>query len=136
MPTLNEVRTRVNDWLSVRWPTLVDRQEQYFANHGRYFQGLWTHSAEVEDGADVAPDNLLLGPTDQAARWPDFITLPNLLPCALRIDVYEGPDGHGWRITLRVKVAGNVYQRQAEVGPQGQEIGGWHQVPEQTEEII
>jgi hypothetical protein len=135
MATLSEIRQRVDDWLAGRWPTLVGRQEAYFANQGRYFQGFWTHTSTPADGADAAADNLAMRPSDQAARWPDLLTLPDLLPCALRIDVYEHPSGHGWVATLRVQVAGTVYERRGQVGPETWRSAGWREVVELQEGV-
>jgi hypothetical protein len=75
MPTLNQIRTRVDDWLQARWPTLRDRQEAYFAQHGRYWQGLRTHLGNVEHSttttSDAIADNLGSAPSDQQATWMD-----------------------------------------------------------------
>jgi hypothetical protein len=136
MPTLSEIRQTVNNWLAVRWPVLVDRQEQYFASREHYFQGLWTHSAAPIDGAETSPDRLAASPTDQAARWPDFITLPDLLPCALRLDVYESEEGHGWIAVLRIQVAGTIYERQAQVGPDETRTSDWQPVADATEPAV
>jgi hypothetical protein len=134
MPTLNEVRDTVNSWLAARWPLLVERQEAYFTIHARYFQGLWTHSVVPDDGAEIAPDQRTSKPGDQQARWADFFSLPDVLPCALRIDVYEGDQGHGWTATVRVRVAGTIYQRIAHVGPQTWRVQNWDTVTTVEEE--
>jgi len=129
--SIKTVRDRINDWLTPRWSTLVSKQEQYFANHGRYFQGLWTH-AEVEQTDDLRGDKLADGlaskPTDQPHDWRDFIG--NALdstkfPARLRIDVYDGPEGHGWQAVLEVKYKGNIYTRTKQVGPETYRTHGW-----------
>jgi hypothetical protein len=128
MATLNEVKETVNSWLAARWPLLVDRQAAYYTIHERYFQGLWTHNVAPDDGAETAPDAHTSTPSDQQARWSDFFSLPDALPCALRIDIYESEQGQGWTATVRVRVAGTLYQRTAHVGPQTWRVQNWHSV--------
>jgi len=131
--SLATVRTKIDDWLTPRWQTLVDRQDTFFANRGKYFQGKWTHSGEVEQtdalNGDTVPDNLTDSPTDQSQNWQDFIgnafdALP--LPARLRIDVYNGPLGHGWAATLQVRYDGNVYERSRNSGPETWRTEAWH----------
>lgn len=130
MATLNQIRQAVNEWLAARWPLLIARQESYFVAHGRYFQGLWTHGSFPADGAETAPDGIAARPTDQAEGWPDLISLPDVLPCALRIDTYHGPQGYGWSARLRVRVAGVVYERIGQVGPETWRVQDWQAMPE------
>jgi hypothetical protein len=127
------VRTKIDDWLTPRWATLVDRQDTFFTNRGKYFQGKWTHSGEVEQtdalNGDTVADRLTDSPTDQPQHWRDFIgnafnTLP--LPARLRIDVYNGPLGQGWVATLQVRYDGNVYERSRNVGPETWRTKAWH----------
>lgn len=133
--SLATVRTKVDDWLTPKWANLQTKQEQFKTAHGHYFQGLWTHAAEVtetdalEDGP--LPDNLADKPTDQPHDWRDFIgaaldAVP--FPCRLRIDVYDGPQGDGWCATLQVKYSGNVYERSAQVGPEDWRQHNWQKL--------
>jgi hypothetical protein len=127
MPTLAQIRNRVDDWLAVLWPLLVAFQEAYFAVHGHYWQGLWTSKNLQENTtasyADAAPDNLDSFPSDQPRSWR---TLPqvirNLLesipiPNRLRMDVYECGEGHGWSGMIQMKINGTIYERRKGVGP-------------------
>lgn len=131
--SLATVRTKIDDWLTPRWDNLVSRQETFFAARGKYFQGLWTHSGEVEQtdalNGDTVADRLTAHPTDQVQHWQDFIgnafdALP--LPARLRIDVYNGPQGWGWVATLRVLYNGNIYERSRNVGPETWRTQAWH----------
>ena len=160
--TLQTVKDRANDWLTPRWQNLVDKQDFYRrpqqwstpvdgngeptgepavllqdgAGVGRYFQGLWTHTGEVEqtdalDG-DQTADNLAAKPTDQAHDWRDLIqtTLDAVpFPARLKIDVYDGPAGHGWFATLEVRYQGNLYRRSKGIGPEDRDAE-WHLVTE------
>ena len=127
------VRDRIDNWLTPRWVWLRGKQDDYFAAHGQYFQGLWTHTNEVEqtdalDGDTIA-DNLDSKPTDRPHDWRDAVgnaldALP--IPARLRLDVYDGPLGQGWLATLQVKYQGNIYQRSKQVGPETWRTVDWH----------
>ena len=133
--SITTVRNRINNWLTPRWNHLANRQETYFAANGRYFQGLWTHAAEVEqtdalDGGHAATE-LAAKPTDQPHNWRDFIgnaldAIP--FPARMRIDVYDGPQGHGWVATLQVRYKGKVYARAQQIGPETKRQHGWELV--------
>jgi hypothetical protein len=131
MPSLNQVRTKVNDWLSNRWPALVNFQENYFTNHGRYWQGLATHSSypaftNSTDG-DSVPDRLAIKASDVAETWLDnFSNWGGVeLPCQFIIDVYDGPDGKGWVGKVRVSFNGTIYERAQNVGPEEHRTFAW-----------
>lgn len=123
MPTLNQVRTRCDDFLSQRWPGFLAAQESFLALHGRYWQGLITHSIPPNHTTsatnDVLPDLLARRPTDQSETWEDF--LPSLIgvshPVALVVDVYEVAAGHGFAASLFVRYNGNMYRRVQAHGP-------------------
>ena len=123
--SLTTVKNKINDWLDPRWDWLAGKQDDYFAIHGGYFQAFWTHTGEIIqtdalDG-DMVPDNLTSHPSDQAATWQDAVgsALDSLLlPARMKIDVYEGPLGHGWTAALQVKYQGDIYERAKSVGPE------------------
>lgn len=134
MPTLQQIRDAVNARLADLWPKFQNRQNTYFQNHGRYFQGLvW--SSVPDDGALVSP-TLTVAPSDcftPAVRdsegnivtplvphsWSFFGTgadLPAQVEAQFRCDVYEGPRGvHGYFLTGRVSKDGVTYRRTAHV---------------------
>ena len=122
MPTLNQARTRANDWLTARWPALVNRQEAFFLAHGRYWQGLITHlvppNHTSDSYGDSIADRLAIKPSDEAENWIDaFPALEGVnFPAALQIDVYEAPEGHGWVATIWVRFNGTIYSRSQNVG--------------------
>lgn len=128
--TLAEIRSAVDTWLANRWNAIQNAQANYVAAHGRYFQGLFTHSVRPTDGAETAPDRLADKPTDQAHRWADFINLPATMPTRIRIDVYSGPIGAGYVATVDIRVNGTNWRRSAQVGPETWRTRAWHQVTE------
>ena len=141
MATLSQMRDRVDSWLAARWPTVVARQQNYFVNRGRYWQGLITHSLLPEhtnsrDG-DALADRLAVNPTDQFENWavvfPEWST--ELLPAAIQIDVYDGPAGKGWVATIWVKYNGTIYSRSQNVGPESHRTQSWHVVELENPEV-
>lgn len=134
MPTLTQVRNRVDDWLIVRWPLVQARQSAYFTAHERYWQGLKTASVEPEHTtavyANAKQDRLTVKPTDQAEAWLDFLVgLDDLaIPAALVMDVYDGPHGHGYVTTVIARYNGTIYSRSQNVGPEKYRIIDWHVV--------
>lgn len=136
MATLNQLRTRVDAWLADKWPTVVARQQNYFANRGQYWQGLKTHTIDPahtngSDG-DSVPDRLNAQPTDAFSNWsnvfPEWDGVP--IPCALKVDVYDGPQGKGWVATIFIRFNGVLYSRSQNVGPESYRTEPWHIVPE------
>lgn len=131
MPTLAAIKNTVDNWLAARWPTVQARQTLYASNHGgRYYQGLWTHDTIPVDGADGAPNNILIKPSDQAETWADFVTLPASFPCSMRIDVYQSSEGWGYVATVRVYVLAleRVFERSQNVGSETWRTSPWREV--------
>lgn len=135
--TLAQARQKVDDWLALKWPDIVARQQNYFANRGQYWQGLKTHTVVPEytnsaDG-DAIADNLNAKPNDVFSNWstafPDWVNAP--LPCAVKCDVYLDPvDGWGWVATVYVRYNGTLYSRSRNVGPQAWRTQAWAVVNE------
>jgi hypothetical protein len=116
--TLAQLRNRVNTKLTNTVPLLVARQNTYFAAHTNYFQGLITFSSipahTTTTVADSLADRLTFHPTDQSETWASLFPEFNieLFAAAAKIDVYDGPSGKGWYLTVSVKHNGVIYQRQ------------------------
>lgn len=132
MPTLAEIRDIADGWLAARWPTVVNRQATYAANHsGRYWQGLRSHSNFPIDAIESLADQLDNHPTDQPETWHDAINnLPVNWPCALVMDVYQGPQGWGYCASVYVYVSqlSRIYSRSQNVGPETWRTRPWHEV--------
>lgn len=129
MATLAQIQSAVNSRLAVLWPKVKTREETYFGNKGRYWQGLlW--ASPPDDGATCVPDlNLVAGAENTA--WSSALNGDTLAAevMALRIDTYEAPGGvHGYYATCIVTKAGLTYKRTAQV-EMGVEIttGSWQQ---------
>jgi len=124
MATLAEIRTLVDNWKDTIGPKIVNRQNAYFATHGRYWQGIVTPGVRPDDGGSVVP-NYTFKPTDQATSWADHFSganaLPGSIPAQIAIDVYDGPLGKGYTITLFITKAGRLYARTWNVGPENRD---------------
>lgn len=136
MPTLNQVRNAVDNFVTNRWATVVARQENFRTNRGRYWQGLRTHTncpawSNAVDGS-AAGDLLGTHPTDQFEDWlavfPEW--LAELLPACLQVTAYDGPAGQGWVLAVEVMHNGNKYRRVVNVGPETFRAHGWTAVTE------
>lgn len=134
MATLAQLRTRIDTFLADKWPAFTNRQSVFRSTHGRYWQGLITHTiipahTASADG-DTLSDQVAAHPTDQpqgwAAAFPEFET--DVIPCALRCDAYNGPLGDGYVATLFVRYNGVLYARSQNVGPLTDRTSGWRQV--------
>lgn len=133
MATLAAIKAAIEDFRTTHGPKIVDRQEAYALNHnGRYWQGIITPTVPPDDGATVAAD-WTKKPTDQATHWLDVFTganaLPANLPAQIAVDVYDGPLGTGWTITLRGTKAGNLYEKAWSVGPETGRSHDWTVTP-------
>lgn len=96
--------------LGMLWPAVVGQQDAYYAQHGCYYQMLWTHSQIPS--APAAPDNLDARPTDQPPH--PVADLPPTMRSRFKIDTYGKPDG--WSLTLQTKDGELVFHRIVDCG--------------------
>lgn len=136
MPTLTQIRNAIDNFVTNKWPTIVARQENFRANRGTYWQGLATHTScpshsNSTDDSKLG-DRLNETPSDQFATWlnvfPEWVT--ELLPACVKVDVYDGPQGQGWVLTVEAIHNGTLWRRSQNVGPESHRTQGWHQVQE------
>ena len=127
--TLQQIRDAIDADLATLWPQVVSRQATYFTNHGRYWQGIVTHSVIPADGTATAADQLNLAPYYQADAWPTGAGISAFTkPYALEIWEYNGPSGPGFVGFCWVRVAGNLYLRVKDCGVEDYRTQGWAQV--------
>ena len=108
---LTDAWARVEQYLA----TLDDVEASYLADHGKYAQGLLTHSQRPADGNEKAPDRLGSHPSDQAHSWEDLVppgTLPERWMSGLGIDVHETPQGWEYTVRSEIIVAGTLYRKE------------------------
>jgi hypothetical protein len=125
------VRTTIDTLVVDHLAKLQAFEAAYQLNHRGYFQSLASHSVVPADGAALAPDKLASGPTDQAetltAFWSDAQLVAEI-PYSFRTDVYDGPDGQGYVLSVQVQLGGELWERSVNVGPETYRETPWHVV--------
>lgn len=135
-PGPEKVKSDVDAALSDHLAKLLAFQVEYFNAHGRYFQALDSHAAPPEDGKLTEPDDLAKGPTDQdeksAYLWQQ-LELDAALPYSSRVDVYHGPDGLGYVLTVSVVLDKQLWERAINTGPEIWRERPWQVVVEERQ---
>lgn len=125
-----------SNWWPAAVPVIQAEENTYLTEQNRYLQGLISHTVIPQHsgtgrGADATPDNLIAVISDQPH------TLDNRLPpgikgqkwpCAVVLDVYQGPQGWGWVATLMFRhtaTPGQVHERAINFGPETYRNFGW-----------
>lgn len=116
------VTEQIDATLAALLPSVTAQQEAYFAEHGVYYQMLWTHTAPPSE--PTAPDNLSAAPIGQAPA--SVAGLPATMRSRMRIDTYGKPDG--WTMTLEAVVDGIVWSRSVDCGVDANRTVQWHAV--------
>jgi hypothetical protein len=138
---LKELQTRIDKWWEENGKTISAAQDEYKKDHPVYFQGLKTHAVvpdQKEDKTDdKIPDKANAKPSGQAESWVDVVPAiaAEVLPCALTIDVYDGPQGKGYVVTLLVKFEGVAYVKRVNTGPEAERDLEWTEYKEEQLEI-
>lgn len=119
--TLAQIKTAIKNFRDAHAAKIVAKQNAYLAAHGTYWQGIVTPSEIPDDGATVVQD-YTRRPTDHVHRWIDVFAgvdaLPDNIPAQIQVDVYGGPLGQGWTLTVRATKNGNLYWKTWAVGPE------------------
>lgn len=91
-------------------PIIDERQLAHYVYYGYFFQGLPTHLEAPNTLSE--PDNAYTHPTDQPSTWYEFLgdDMPDMMPCSLTIDVYDGDNGRGYDVII--SYSDNVSGRQ------------------------
>lgn len=111
--------SQIDATLAALLPVVHQQQDAYLAEHGVYYQMLWTHSEPPSQ--PTAPDNLAALPVGQD---PATVSgLPALMRSRIRIDTYGQPDG--WLMTLEASVDGVVWRKSVDCGVKPEWSGEW-----------
>jgi hypothetical protein len=126
------LQDRIESVLAQFAAKLQTRQATYFATRGRYWQGVRNPVVIPEDEA-LRAVNTALKPTDQAESWATLnfgADLPAQVEFALAVSPYHGPAGHGYALTVWVKLLGRTFRRTQNYGPETFRTRGWHRLRE------
>lgn len=126
MATRQQITDAVDSKLATLWTAIQNRQDTFFATNNRFWEGRRSHSVIPADGTETLPDIGTSANTGSTA-WPTAIR-NTALPMALEVTAYDGPNGKGYVATVTVTVAGQTWQRSAQVGGETWRAEGWHQV--------
>lgn len=130
--TLTLLRDAVDSKLANLWPRIVTRQTNFFSTHGRFWQGLWSHSiAPRTTTADpieqeAPPDTLNQTPTNESTGWTEIENFPTQLAFRIRMDAWEA-EIHGFTGIIQVRHNANLYQKSKSY-PDDRFTEGWHLV--------
>ena len=112
-------------------PRLMQYQLDYRQIRGKYFQSLISHDTPPEEV--TAPDQTKT-PTDQTDTdlndlWTKT-TLNAKINWAFKIDVYDGPSGQGYVLTVVANIKGDTWTRSINYGPaeENWRTVDWYQV--------
>jgi len=121
------VTEQIDTTLAALLPSATAQQDAYFAEHGVYYQMLWTHTAPPAE--PTAPDNLSGLPVGQIPA--PVLGLPATMRSRMRIDTYGKPDG--WTMTLQAEIDGEVWQRSIDCGTDASRNAAWAVPPPSPE---
>lgn len=91
---------------------------QSVGGNGRFWQGARTHATAPSDGNKSAP-NLSAKPTDGTSWSAKGVSLPASMEIAVEVHEYQGPMGPGYRVIGLIEIAGQLWKRAIDLGPEG-----------------
>ena len=131
-PKTIATQSAIDAWIAANWSDVVSRQEQYFSNHGQYFQGLKTHSTTPQEGSVSTADRMNEKPTDQDENWLEALALfpaGQQTHSVVECDVYNNSKGHGFVISFSFETSeGDVRCRKVNHGNDSSRSKDWHTV--------
>jgi len=106
---------------------MASKQEQYIKDHGTYWQGLSTHDFVPSKNEALNPDRK---PSDVDKSWKDMgFILGKNSRFLLKTDVYDGPDGNGYTITIRTIENGKLFEKVLNFGNETYRAHDWTYIP-------
>lgn len=107
--TLLELKNKADPILANFWSALTQKQDTYFAKHGKYFQLLITPNTSVVDGVDS--DFTVRKPSDELHVIDVNFTWATKIPFQIEVHEWLGKDTVGYEAVVTAVVGGNKYQR-------------------------
>ena len=120
-PELAEIDTKIAQALA----DIENEQDWFVVMRGRYAQLLPTHLATPSPKLERTADNVLAD-GDRITKWTETdVRLPLTMPCAIRVDNYDGPRGKGYITSIFTVIDGQHYMRSIAKGPERGRSTGW-----------
>lgn len=134
MPTLTQIKTRVNARTVALWTLLQARQEAYIQNNGIYWQGRITPrqipAFSETDGRPLAADKTGDVAGSHSVSWdtmlPEVKNTP--LSAQLQVDTYKSSRGYGYALTMRLLYKGRLFSRTKHYGPETYIDESWREI--------
>lgn len=112
--------------LAAWWPIIVQKQNEFYATHGHYWQARRSHVTTPKASTPAAPDNT--NDIVDSICFDDWKLLPALMSACIWFDKYQSPDGFGFVLNVETQdEEGNLWLRQMNYGPEKQREQSWHQ---------
>ena len=112
---------RTNDYTFRILRDIYQIEEAWREQNGRYFQGKNT-MRRPPSYREIEKVDLGFGLTDQLDSWRDVGYADIYASVRFKVDVYEGPQGHGFIVTVETMVDGRIWRLQAHSGPENRGI--------------
>ena len=126
MATLNQIRTKVDTFLADLWvSTIVPKEEEYFAKHGRYAQILISPTSVVQDNSTGI---FIKRPPSDEQFVADFtLEIASPIPAQIEIHTHDEGTKHGFTAHVWVVVLGKKYHRAKNYKFGANDIA-WHEI--------
>lgn len=110
MATLTQIRNKADAKLADFWVLLQEKQSNYFAKNGKYFQLLISPNQKVTDGIDSQFQ--LRQPSDERFDLDVNFTWSDTIPFQISVDEWVRGEEAGYSATVRVELLnGRVFMR-------------------------
>ena len=135
MPTAQQITDALDEAIEAALGEWDARQAVYLAEHGRYAQIVATHGADElpEDGQVRAATRADERPHYQDESLEDFGFNAAHLRVCIAVDQYLSPAGPGYVYRFSLKIAGQVWRRSINRGPENYRARAWEVDPAEAE---
>lgn len=124
--SLASVQLEIETRFAARQGAVSLIQADYFSTHGKYFQGLWSHTVPptIQDNLNGAtsPDNYNSHPTDQDESWSDLNFQVAPMIWREKFDILTSPAGVSRYAELSFIYASDGLEYQTRIWQEGPDI--------------
>lgn len=98
--------------------SVVALQKKYYDANKKYFQGLPSDIKIRDISATLKQFDRSTKPLDQSVTWSDFGLRDISVRGTYKVDVYNGPGGWGYVLSVSIAYGEDVYTLSRNVGPE------------------
>lgn len=106
---MSALTDRVDAKLKSWWPIIVEKQEGFRAQYGRYWQSPRSHNVTPKGGAESAPDKL--HDKLDTLSWNDLGLLPSKMESCIWFDAIQHVGNFAFSMTAEVEEDGKKFRR-------------------------